>query len=447
MKPTSLLGHTFELFNLVEHDRHPADQVVDKFFRARRYLGSKDRRFIAEAIYGMLRHKLLIEKLFESALRKVNTDQPSTNRQSTVGLYLTYLLTVERRDLHYVCEAVHSYWMIHYPRVPVTAIAEEVLRHRDLDFSEGKTASRLSFRYSFPIWMVEEWLGRLGEAETEALCVALNTPALLTIRVNTLKTSVEECQEGLQQEGIEATRTKLSPFGLVLGKRVNLPSLRSFKEGWFEAQDEASQLIPLLLNPQPGEFIIDACAGGGGKTLELAALMKNQGKIIALDVDEGRLRNLQRRAERAGVQNVDVRLTNKGSEVLGRLGLEEADAVLVDAPCSGLGTLRRNPGNKWRVSPAFVEQVAAQQRKLSQQWSSLVKSGGRLVYATCTLLQQENEDVVEDFLANHRDFKLVPPVNVLTKFGLAGLSQNGYLYLYPHRHGTDGFFAAVMVRS
>jgi len=272
----------------------------------------------------------------------------------------------------------------------------------------------------------------------------LNTSAPTTLRVNSLKTSVEECQQRLTREGIGTERTRFSPVGLVLTKRVNLPSLQSFKEGWFELQDEGSQIIPLLVDPQPGEIVVDACAGGGGKALELAALMVNGGKVIALDVDERRLKELQKRAERAGAQNIEIRLACKDGAGPGSDRVEKADAVLIDAPCSGLGTLRRNPGNKWRVSPEFVEHISRQQLKLLEQWSPLLKPGGRLVYATCTLLRQENEDVVEDFLARHAEFRLDSSAQILSRWGLARLSQNGYLYLYPHRHGTDGFFVAVM---
>jgi 16S rRNA (cytosine967-C5)-methyltransferase len=295
--------------------------------------------------------------------------------------------------------------------------------------------------------MVDEWLLRLGETEAEQLCAALNSPAPTTLLVNSLKTSVKECQQKLLGEGIETERTRLSPFGLILSKRANLPSLQSFREGWFEVQDEGSQIISLLVDPQPNELLIDACAGGGGKTLALAALMSNRGKIIALDVDEQRLKKLQRRAERAGAQNVEVHLLGKGSDEWGSHDPEKADVILIDAPCSGLGTLRRNPGNKWRVSPDFVEKVSLQQQRLLEQWSSLVKSGGRIVYATCTLTRKENEGVVESFLSRHEEFRLDSASTVLSKSGLEGLSQDGFLYLYPHRHGTDGFFAAVMRRE
>jgi 16S rRNA (cytosine967-C5)-methyltransferase len=447
VKSTSLLGHTFELFETVERDRLPADQVVDRFFRARRYLGSTDRRFIAEAVYGMLRHKLLIHTLLESGAHELNCHSTSVNLRSPLGLYLAYLLAVDKKDVGVVAEILGSYWKIHFPSVPLDRFAEAVLRHHDLDLASGSVADRLSLMYSFPKWMVEEWLARLGESEAKALCAALNTPAPTTVRVNTLKTSAEECQKRLLREGVAAERTRLSPFGLSLAKRVNVPSLGSFKDGWFEVQDEASQIVPLLLDPQAGGIVIDACAGGGGKTLELAAMMKDGGKIIAFDVEARRLRNLEKRAERAGAQNIEVRLVEKGLAGQGGDRVKKADAILIDAPCSGLGTIRRNPGNKWRVSPEFVEHISNQQGKLLEQWSPLLKAGGRLVYATCTLLRKENEEVVESFLARHAEFKLDSSAQILSKWRLAHLSQNGYLCLYPHQHGTDGFFAAVMKRE
>lgn len=447
MKSTSLLGHTFELFDAVERDRLPADQVVDRFFRARRYLGSKDRRFIAEAVYGMLRHKLLIHTLFQSGLQELNGHSTSANLRSSLGLYFAYLLAVERMNVGVVSETLGSYWKVQFPSVPLESFAGAVLRHYDLDLASGSVADRLSLMYSFPKWMVEEWLARLGESETTALCAALNAPAPTTIRVNTLRTSVEECQKRLLQEGVATERTRLSPFGLSLAKRVNVPSLQSFKDGWFEIQDEASQIVTLLLDPQPGEIVIDACAGGGGKTLELAALMNNDGKILSFDVEARRLRNLEKRAERAGVQGLEVHLAEKGLAEQEGAGIRKVGSILVDAPCSGLGTLRRNPGNKWRVSPGFVEHISQQQGKLLEQWSPLLKPGGRLIYSTCTLLRKENEEVVESFLARHAEFKLDSSSRVLSRWRLNHLSKNGYLYLYPHKHGTDGFFAAVMTRG
>jgi 16S rRNA (cytosine967-C5)-methyltransferase len=447
MNSTSLLGHTFELFDRMVRESLPADQVVDKFFRTRHYLGSKDRRFIAEAVYGMIRHKLRIETVFGSALREFDGHPAHSDLHAPVGLYLAYRLLVEKGNVQDVSELLGSYWRIHFPSVQLDKIVDAVIRIDEPNRATNSVVDRLSLTYSFPKWMVDEWLLRLGETEAEQLCAALNSPAPTTLRVNSLKTSVKECQERLLREGIETERTKFSPFGLILSKRANLPSLESFKEGWFEVQDEGSQIISLLVDPQPGEFVIDACAGGGGKTLAVAALMSNRGRIIALDVDEKRLKKLQRRAERAGAQNVEVHLAGKGSREWGTDHSEKADAILIDAPCSALGTLRRNPGNKWRVSPDFVEQVSLQQQRLLEQWSSHVKSGGRLTYATCTLTRKENEGVVESFLSRHDDFQLDSPSTILSKSKLESLSENGFLYLYPHRHGTDGFFAAVMKRG
>jgi len=445
MKLVSLLGHTFELFDLTQREPHAADRVVDRFFRGRRYLGSKDRRFIAEAVYGMIRHMLLLQTLARTVLGKFSYGDASNAQAATLGLYLSYLVALEKKDPDSIVDSLGSYWNLHFPRVPLKQVAEEI-SHGYRTILEGENfLDRTSIIYSFPRWVVEEWAAALGEAETESLCVALNSPAPLTLRVNTLKTTVEESQLRLAEEGVESTRTKYSPFGLQLDKRVNLPSLASFKEGWFEVQDEASQLVSLLVNPQPGEIIVDACAGGGGKTLELAALMQNQGTILALDVDKSRLMNLQKRADRAGVRNVKTQLVSEDGGIRNFETGEKVDAVLIDAPCSGLGTLRRNPGKKWKVTPQYVEHLVSVQRHLLEQWACRVRVGGRLVYATCTLLRKENEEIVKAFLASHTDFTLLPVGAVLSKWRLADLDSNGYLHLYPHRHGTDGFFAAVMV--
>jgi 16S rRNA (cytosine967-C5)-methyltransferase len=447
MKATSLVGHTLELFNLLRRDQSPADRVVDRFFRSRRYLGSKDRRFIAEAVYGMLRHRLLIENIFQHAFREVTGANAARDELASIGAYLSYLLLIELKDEETVSELLGSFWQVYFPRTACRTMVQAILRHRDLEFLPSNPVERLSTKHSFPQWMVEEWLSRFDREETEALCAALNTPAPLTVRVNTLKTTVNECKERLEREGLQVARTKFSPFGLTMSRRTNLNALASFRDGWFDVQDEASQIIPLLLDPQAGDRVIDACAGGGGKTLEIAALMKNEGAIFAFDVDEGRLKSLRKRTERAGVRNVQVVSGSGGDDPSFDQEIEKVDRVLIDAPCSGVGTFRRNPGNKWRVSARFVEQLAHQQRRLLDRWSAFVQPGGRLVYATCTLLREENEAVVEGFLAEHSEFTLSLPSKTLSKFGLASLCENSYVYLYPHRHGTDGFFAAVMRRE
>jgi 16S rRNA (cytosine967-C5)-methyltransferase len=282
--------------------------------------------------------------------------------------------------------------------------------------------------------------------ETELLCRSLNQPAPTTIRVNTHATTVDHCRELLLRDSVESIPGVLAPTALTLQKRVNIQALQAFKLGYFEMQDEGSQLLSLLVGAQPGATIVDACAGGGGKTLHLAAIMQNNGTLLAIDVHEFRLRNIRERIHRAGVTIADLLLVGRDDE---RIALWEgkSDAVLIDAPCTGVGTFRRNPGARLTFTGAFLSQVATTQRDVLDRYARFVKPGGRLVYSTCTLTQRENENQIATFLERHPEFTLTSAPEILRGQGIHIDSTGEYLLLLPHRTGTDGFFAAVMTRS
>jgi 16S rRNA (cytosine967-C5)-methyltransferase len=305
---------------------------------------------------------------------------------------------------------------------------------------------RIGIDYSFPDWMVEKFIEQYGESEAEKICSSLNEQAPLTLRVNTLKTTVEQCQAALSKQGIEATKTLLSPFGLNLSKRINVFSLAVFRDGWFEVQDEGSQLLPFLTDPKPNAKLLDVCAGAGGKTLEFAALMKNRGEIFAADINSYRLEELRKRTKRAGAQNVRIQEI-QAIEDLNERYSNFFDMVFVDAPCSGLGTIRRNPGMKWMVTEQTVNEVSEKQISILHSSAPLVKLGGRIVYATCTLLRQENEDVVEEFVVRNPEFKLVEANGLLEKWNNGLLAAGSFFKLLPHVNGTDGFFCAVLEKQ
>jgi 16S rRNA (cytosine967-C5)-methyltransferase len=285
----------------------------------------------------------------------------------------------------------------------------------------------------------------MGESEAEQLLEALNQPPPLTLRVNTLKAAREDCLRELRRRGYDCTPAQFSPDGIHLAKRTNLFGLDLFREGWFELQDEGSQLISLLLDPKPNWRVADVCAGGGGKTLHLAALMKNRGEIFAFDIVPQRLENLRKRARRCGIYNIRVQLLQP--DAVPAALLEKMDAILIDAPCSGSGVLRRNPDAKWKITPEMVQEMAAKQKQILNHYSTLLKPGGRLVYATCSLLAEENEEVVESFLAQQPEFHRTDAVAILQRYQLAHLTGGSAIHLLPHRHGTDGFFAAVLEKS
>ena len=305
---------------------------------------------------------------------------------------------------------------------------------------------QIRIEHSFPDWMVQKLFEQYDESEAENICASLNEQAPITLRVNTLKTTVEQCQAELNKQGIETTRTVLSPFGLNLTKRINVFSLPIFQDGWFEVQDEGSQLLPFLIDPKPNAKLLDVCAGAGGKTLEFAALMKNRGEIFATDINSYRLEELRKRTKRAGAQNIRVQEIQVIEDMAEQYS-NFFDIVFVDAPCSGLGTVRRNPGMKWMVTEQTVNEVSDKQKSILCSSAPLVKSGGRMVYATCTLLRQENEDVVEEFIVRHPDFKLVEANGLLNKWHSELITAGTFFKLFPHINGTDGFFCAILEKN
>ncbi|NJD03973.1 MAG: RsmB/NOP family class I SAM-dependent RNA methyltransferase, partial [Ruminiclostridium sp.] len=296
--------------------------------------------------------------------------------------------------------------------------------------------------HSRPRWIIEKWVTELGSVkEVEALCIANNMEPPLTIRVNPLKSDIGSLQKALDEEGYFSSRTELSPFGLIVDKKEDIFKTRAFKEGLFEVQDEGSQLVTLLtgVKGKPGELVIDACAGNGGKSLFLSGLMKNRGTIIASDLSAVKLSNLRRRAGKAGAFNIKTADREALNEYNNR-----ADCVFIDAPCSGMGVFRRNPDSKWRLTRDDVRELAVKQKEILSEYSRLVKPGGRFVYVTCTISREENEDNVRGFLEENRDFHLVP-VSEMYDFKSGKLIfEDGFFRSLPHLSNTDGFFGAVM---
>jgi 16S rRNA (cytosine967-C5)-methyltransferase len=318
--------------------------------------------------------------------------------------------------------------------------------------TQVRTADRSSFsfavRANLPDWLAERLLAQFGEEETQKLADALNQPATLDLRINPHKATREQVMARLAEEGFPVEPMRYSPLGVRRSDRAPLFTLASFKEGWFEVQDEGSQLISMLVAPHKREQVIDFCAGAGGKTLHLAALMENSGAVFAFDISERRLDNLRPRLARAGVDNVRAQLIRDEHDKGLKKFLERADRVLVDAPCSGTGTVRRNPDIKWR--PIDLKVLRTTQLSILESAARLVKPGGRLVYATCSLLKEENDDIVSAFLATHSEFVMIPASEVLAAQGVTienGFTAEGAMRLLPHRHGTDGFFAAVLERK
>jgi 16S rRNA (cytosine967-C5)-methyltransferase len=438
MQMTSLIGHTQELLGIIRASDKPADSLIDTFYRSHKYLGSHDRRFITKATYATLRHLRRCEHHLDNALANFPDELLNSDRVLLLLAASLVLFPASQTLTENILE----------PLVKGTRLKEQLPQiFENLQKTEvlpvENVVNRLAVQYSFPDWMVEQFIALYGNEEAERLCASMNEAAPLTIRVNTLKADVETCRKELAKQEIETTPVLYSPFGLNVTRRVNMFSLTAFRDGLFEVQDEGSQLLPLLIDPKPNAKVLDACAGAGGKTLELAALMKNRGEIFATDINRFRLEELRKRTKRAGVQNVRVHPIDSIDELHEKYS-GFFDIVLVDAPCSGLGTIRRNPGMKWMVTKEMISEIAEKQRMILRSTAPLVKSGGRLVYATCTILHQENEEQIKIFLSEHQDFIPADVSALAEKWNFKNMVSDGFIKLFPHIHGTDGFFCAML---
>ncbi len=397
----------------------PADAVLSRHFRDNRKLGSKDRQVIAETVFGILRHLPQIEWLVGGM---------PTPRQ----VLLAWFTGIERLNVR---------------ELP------SVFNDDDRKYAGGLKAKSLkdaplAVRASLPQWVADALLvAGQSEAEVLALGVGLLQAAPLDLRVNSLKgVSREEIIDRLSGAGIESGPTLLSPFGLRVVGKPPINKTKVFEEGLVEVQDEGSQLLGLLTGAKRGQMVTDFCAGAGGKTLLLGAMMQSTGRLYAFDVSEKRLANLKPRLARSGLSNVQPQLIASESDQKIKRLAGKMDVVLVDAPCSGLGTLRRNPDLKYRQTPESVAELNAKQASILASAARLVKSGGRLVYATCSLLHAENEAIIEAFLAANPEFGLCDARELLPE-NVATLLDGPYLKLLPQKHGTDGFFAAALTRK
>ena len=443
MKPSSLYGHLAELIAAVSGSLAPADAIVRKFFRDRHYIGSKERRWLSTRIFGVIRHRRLLEHLTSASLR---IDPGESSVLPPLALAAAYATVLAAERTEEIVAGLEERWTESVPAMTPAEFLGSVAEHQRVVREPATTPEHLALQYSFPDQPVREWVERLGQSETEKLLSALNTEAPLSIRVNTLRCTVHDCAARLKGEGVATEPGVLSPFALRLPARSQLESLPSYREGWFEVQDEGSQLLSLLLRPEAGARVIDACAGAGGKTMHLAALLNNQGALIAIDPDAMKLKNLRDRAIRAGVKLNDIIEARHDDPALERLR-GKGDGVLVDAPCSGLGTVRRNPWLKSALGGERETSRSALQRDILRHAAMMVRPGGRLVYSTCTLVRSENEDVVEEFLRDHDDFSPASAAEILKGWGIGVEQDSLYLTLWPQRNGTDGFFAAVMHRA
>jgi 16S rRNA (cytosine967-C5)-methyltransferase len=419
MHPNALLELATELLHRVLQLKHPADGVVSDFFREHRALGSRERHALAETIYAVLRQRLLFQHLAQSGKGEMERRLAILGWQGNEGFLRGALSETEQ------------HWLAQVQKVDRAALPERL-------------------RHNLPEWLAERLSAELGD-EFWPLVEGIAVAAPLDLRVNTFKAKREDVQAELLKAGVHAELTSYSPLGLRIQGKPALHKLDVFMRGDVEVQDEGSQLLTLLTDAKRGEMVADFCAGAGGKTLALGASMRNTGRLYAFDTSGHRLAALKPRLARSGLSNVyPAQIAHERDDRIKRLS-GKIDRVLVDAPCSGLGTLRRNPDMKWRQSPESVLELVEKQAAILASAARLLKPGGRLVYATCSLLRAENEAIAQAFTAtNAREFAPLVADLALSRAHVEQaetLVSEGFLRLWPHRHQTDGFFAAVWQKA
>lgn len=370
------------------------DQAIEKLFKKNKLWGSRDRGFVAENIYDMVRSKRLIDFASNNSLKK-----------------------------KHFWDFIGTWFIINDIKLP------DLVEFKGLNKNKILSSFKEAYKYPEVWYSVNDELFQIGEESLGDKWIeeleAMNKSAAAVLRVNTLKTNSTELKSKLKSQDIELIKLKKFDDAFVLSERTNLFLTQEFKDGWFEMQDASSQLVAPFAEVEPGMRVADSCAGAGGKSLHLAMLMENKGQIVAMDIHQWKLNELKRRAKRNGVHNIQTKLIDS-SKVLKRFH-GGFDRVLVDAPCSGLGVLKRNPDAKYKIDKAFVNRVIAEQKSILNAHSKLVKKGGLLIYVTCSILPQENQLQIEDFLSSNSNFELVEQKTV-----------------FPSENGFDGFYMAKL---
>ncbi len=442
------------VLDTLSQKNHPhLDRIItDVVDNADLHLSGRDRKFINILIFGVLRWREKIDWIIarhsNTPLKKIN---PGVLNILRLGLYQIFFLdrVPDSAAVNTSVELAKQsapQWVVKY----VNAVLRNAVRNQNaLSFpsADDDPARAISINQSFPLWLTRRWIRRFGIKDCRKLCDSFNAIPPITVRCNTLKVQREQLQAALLPDAEAICRTSFSPVGL----RFEHPQkpifeFSAFQNGWFQVQDEAAQLIACLLAPQPDEIILDACAGVGGKTGHIAQLMENRGRIIAADRDSNKLSQLNHTMQQLGVGNVTAAKFDFNQSAQ-KFKYSDFDRILVDAPCSGTGVIRRNPDTKWNVSEALFTESGKNQLHLLQNISSLLKIGGTLMYAVCSFEPEENESVVSRFLQTHKNFEVCRSYSDLP-FDIRLFSDsNGFFRTFPHIHDMDGFFAVCLKRT
>ncbi len=403
-------------------------------------------------MYGTLRHRLLLDYAVRDLLKGKRPPQPILRQILRIGAY--QILFLERVPLYAAVDETVS--LAHtalgkgaagFINALLRKIADKSLNDIKLPDCDRNPAQYLSIRYSHPGWMVDKFLEQFGTSQTEGLLKINNEPAPTTLRVNTLKTSRADVLEWIRKNhpAVKVSIGRLSPQALIIKNIPITSGWLPIKRGWVYVQDEAAQLIGYFAQPETGMWIIDYCSAPGGKLTHIAELTQNSAELFALDVNKERLKKVRENCQRLGIKR--VRIEEISPQILSELKKRPADIVLVDVPCSGLGTIRRHPDIKWKRSEKGIAKLPQLQMEILESAAALVRTGGRLICSTCTLLGEENEDIVKNFLRRHPEFVIEKPTGVFPVAAQSLFTPEGFLFTFPPQTGTDGFFAARLRKA
>jgi 16S rRNA (cytosine967-C5)-methyltransferase len=412
----------------------------------------RNRALTQTIVYGVLRWQRRIDAtIAHFSKTKLNRIHPIVLNLLRIGIFQIFYLdripaSAAVNTTVQLTKAHAPTWVVGF----VNALLREANRSRDhisISTDSGDTVDKLAVDKSFPSWLIKRWVDRFGEKETAALCDEFNTIPDITIRVNTLKCQRQQAKDALHLEATQITATAYSPLGLSLtGLKRSLDQMVPFKSGFFQVQDEAAQLITYILDPKPQEAILDACAGLGGKTGHIAQAIENRGYVVAADNSTNKLDCLKQEMQRLGINCVKTYIIDWNLPAP-KLPLPQFDRILLDAPCSGIGVIRRNPDIKWRNEKFNLQRYAQRQRIFLEHMAPLVKPGGVIVYAVCSFEPEENEFVINGFLKNHSEFAK-EYIRQEDSYGITGLGCNdGFLRTLPHHHPMDGFFVARLRKN
>jgi 16S rRNA (cytosine967-C5)-methyltransferase len=444
--------NAFKILNLIDESQKPLDVVMEEVMPESRFPSKRDRAFIQTIVYGVLRWQGRIDWIIDHFSNiKLQRIDPKVLNALRMGLFQIIFLdrvptSAAVNTSVELSKSVAEPYVVKF----VNAILRKASStHTEVPFpqiSQNPVAS-IAATQSFPEWLVERWLKRFGAEECRALCSFINTIPPITVRVNDLRTNRDELQKVMAQEAESATVTRCSPMGLsFVNPKFPIAKMTAYQNGWFQVQDEAAQLISLFLAPRPGERIMDACAGLGGKTGHIAQLMENKGRIIAVDRDRKKLGILRSEMMHLGISTVTTRSLDLERPSEAGNGAPGFDRILLDAPCSGLGVLRRNPDAKWNKAKQNLASFQKRQIEMLTHLAPLLKVDGILLYTVCSMEPEENEAVVEAFVQSHPGFMVEKDPETIPDVIQSVVDRDGYLRTFPHTHNMDGFFSARLKR-